>query len=365
MNSKSALKPLETLDTKKISQYSFTKYLNLNEPTEKKDGFQIRIYGPNTDLVTAVFNTFLNLNIDFERQYLTNIEQVCDSNYSALIPVIMDNVKNKEISIVLGYDKSTLKSVFDSFQFSSLPFSLSMIHPSVWQNRDVFAELIELREPNLYNIGVIGHQAHLSNDMVIDHNSSLGVHSQRLGEVRARLGSCEPNIRASDVFSINLDALKYSEAPNQNSPQPIGFLVEEVCQMAYYAGRSERNKVFCLWGIDKSKDDHVLGLKVINTILWYFVYGVEFRQADYPPKEERMTSFTLDTPIEGMYLAFYKDESQQKWWLKNPIEQSTLSNTHPFIACDYEDYTLAVNQQELSDRLQIYLNTYQKFELKQ
>ena len=363
MNFKSATKVLDTAHIKNISQYAFTRFLNQTDQKIGDDVFKLKVYGPDCDLLDALFHELLNFNIDFKKQSLLSVHQVPDSKYSAIIPDLIENVENSQISIVIGHDKTTLKSVFDSFQFSQAPFSLSMAHPSTGKSDDLSTELIELCKPYLYNLGIIGHQSHLSNNIVIYDDPSIGIYTHRLGDLRDKINACEPIIRSSDIFAINLNALKFSEAPNQSDPQPIGFTLEEACQLAYYAGRSERNKVFCIWGIDNTIDQQIIGLRVINTLWWYFLYGIEFRLDAYPPVEEKMTSYTLDTPIEGMYLAFYKDDSQQKWWLKNPVNNSALSSHHPFIACDYEDYSLAVNQQELSDRLQITLAPYQKFEL--
>ena len=324
---------------------------------------KVQIIGPDSSLFNHVVDCFFKYNLPFSQQKLTQIGKIEQNHYSHLIPFIQEAIKNHKITIVLGYDTGTIKSVFDSFQFGKDPFSVALVHSSLGSENDITTQMVELRDPHLFDLTCIGHQANLSAPDQLKALPGLSIHPYRLGAVRENLAIVEPHIRTSDIFGVNLNSLKYHEAPNQAEPHPIGFSVEEVCQLAYYAGRGEGNKIFCLWGIDPSSDNLKIGHQILASLIWYFLYGIEYRESTYPPDENKMTSYTIDTPIDGMYLAFYKDEGQQKWWLKNPISNSKLVARYPLIACDYEDYSRAVQHQELSERLHASIIGFQHFNL--
>jgi hypothetical protein len=72
-----------------------------------------------------------------------------------------------------------------------------------------------------------------------------------------------------------------------------------------------------------------------------------------------MKKFSLDHPVHDQILTFYKDDSEQKWWLESPFKQHVLSQEMPYIACDYQDYRMASNEQTLSDRLSSWFQLYE------
>ncbi|MBK8506948.1 MAG: hypothetical protein IPL46_35090 [Saprospiraceae bacterium] len=72
-----------------------------------------------------------------------------------------------------------------------------------------------------------------------------------------------------------------------------------------------------------------------------------------------MKKFSLEHGVHDQILTFYKDDSEQKWWLESPFKKHVLSQEMPFIACDYQDYRMAANEQTLTERLSSWFQLYE------
>ncbi|MBK8506949.1 MAG: hypothetical protein IPL46_35095 [Saprospiraceae bacterium] len=94
---------------------------------------------------------------------------------------------------------------------------------------------------------LLANQAHLSDPAYLLTSESEGLRSIRLGAVRNEPGCMEPEIRSSDLFGLSINALRHSEANIQSSVSTTGLTAEEACQLIYYAGRSDRNKVTAIF----------------------------------------------------------------------------------------------------------------------
>jgi formiminoglutamase len=64
--------------------------------------------------------------------------------------------------------------------------------------------------------------------------------SYRLGQIRDNIQESEPIIRHADMLSFDFSAIKHSDAPANEVPQPNGFYSEEACQMMRYAGMNDK-----------------------------------------------------------------------------------------------------------------------------
>ncbi|NND32749.1 MAG: hypothetical protein HKN76_09175, partial [Saprospiraceae bacterium] len=159
---------------------------------------------------------------------------------------------------------------------------------------------------------------------------------------------------------ISLNALKNQEAPSQNLTSPTGFTAEDLCQMAYYAGRSEMNEILSIYDYVRETHDNTLTVNLLATVIWYFMHGLNLRTPMGLPVEADLQKFIIEHKIDGKKLTFLKDEREQKWWLSSPYFKANLTHSMPLISCDYYDYQLAANEQMLSDRLIGWFDLYEK-----
>ena len=78
----------------------------------------------------------------------------------------------------------------------------------------------------------------------------------RLGTLRSNLVVAEPFLRDAHLVSMDISAVKQSEAPGTRFSSPNGLLAEEACQLARYAGLSEQVSCFGIFEVNPKYDNH-------------------------------------------------------------------------------------------------------------
>ncbi|MBK7482871.1 MAG: hypothetical protein IPI72_08995 [Flavobacteriales bacterium] len=90
---------------------------------------------------------------------------------------------------------------------------------------------IVLRQPNyLFNYSNLGFQTYLVDQPGIDLMDKLFFDAHRLGELRSNMADAEPVMRNGDSLSVDMSAVRRSDAPGTSRPGPNGFHGEEICQ---------------------------------------------------------------------------------------------------------------------------------------
>lgn len=290
----------------------------------------------------------LSMQLPFNKIKLGGLYHLDEKHGSEIIPFISKNIH--KTTLIIGQGQKAIKNAFDAFQFLDKPFNVSLCQKEIGHGDSMDQVMLDLRTPWLQHLSVIGSQAQYTNPSFLGTNQQSYFSSYRLGEVRNNIGMCEPEIRMSDLLGIDLGVLKSSEVESATHISSVGFTVEELCQLAHYAGRSEQNKVFTIFNCSRSMKE--IAIDVIGTLSWYFLYGLDMSGVEYPPKVNNMITYVVEGSIYSETLVFYKDDLHQKWWLKSPYPKKKLAQQNPLIACDYQDYSTAVNEQMLTDRLE-------------
>ncbi|MCB0667718.1 MAG: hypothetical protein KDC80_17940 [Saprospiraceae bacterium] len=322
----------------------------------------VQLLVTDANLGKAIKNCLSDFQFPFERICLKSIS-VLNQGLSSfdIIPILKNNLEEQVHTIVIGSEVNTLKASFDALQFREKYFNSSIVLSSAGQGVD--RVIFEVKRPWLQNLNLLGNQAHLSDHKYLIAGESEGLRSIRLGTIRSEPGCVEPEIRSSDLFGISLNALKHSDSPIQSSIASTGLTSEEACQLLYYAGRSDRNKITTIYDFLPSATRHPLGINLLSTLVWYYLHGLNYRSHSPSQKLELMKKFSIDDPVQGHHLTFYKDEKEQKWWLESPFKDRILTREMPLVACDYLDYRSAANDQLLSERVENWFHLYENSDL--
>ena len=203
---------------------------------------------------------------------------------------------------------------------------------------------IIMQEPsNLFNYCNVGYQTYFNSQEEINLLDNLFFDAYRLGNSK-ELESVEPAFRNSDIVSIDIGAIRQSEAPANNNASPNGFFGEEICAIARYAGISDKVSSFGIYEYNSKHDKNHQTAHLIAQIIWYFIEGVNFRVNDYPfSGKENYQKFTVlledDDP-----LTFYKSNKSGRWWIEINILSNNKYKRHALVPCTYKDYTEATKQ---------------------
>ncbi|QTE21923.1 formimidoylglutamase [Polaribacter cellanae] len=203
---------------------------------------------------------------------------------------------------------------------------------------------IIMQEPNnLFNYTNVGYQTYFNPQDEIELLDALYFDTIRLGKSK-NLESIEPAFRNADIVSIDIGAIRQSEAPANNNASPNGFYGEEICAIARYAGISDKVSSFGVYEYNSKHDNNHQTAHLIAQMIWYFIEGVNFRVKDYPfSGKENYQKFTVlledDDPI-----TFYKSNKSGRWWIEINILSDNKYKRHALIPCTYKDYLDATKQ---------------------
>ncbi len=353
---------IKSLDQKALEIASDAKFLT-GIPSDKTSSENVNniveiIFCGDENWSFKLASHLLSMELPFKKIQLGGLYQLDEKHGSEIIPLINNN--SQKTTLIISQKQKAIKNAFDAFQFLDKPFNVSLCQKEIGHGESMDQVMLDLRAPWLQHLSVIGSQAQYTNADFLATNQQSFFSSYRLGEVRKNIGMCEPEIRMSDLLGIDLGVLKSSEVESTTHVSSVGFTVEELCQLAHYAGRSEQNKVFTIFNCSQTMAE--IAIDVIGTLSWYFLYGLDMSGLQYPPKVNNMITYVVEGSIYSETLVFYKDDLHQKWWLKSPYPKKKLAQENPLIACDYQDYSTAVNEQMLTDRLEKALERHENSE---
>ena len=331
------------------------------------ENVQIAIFGVNEDRNSQDnFGCGENLMIVREKLYQlfpgkwhTNIadlgtiekgNQVSDT-YFAVKEITTFLLKNNIIPIIIGggqdityvnyraYDaleqSVNITAVDSRFDLGNLEEELT--------SQSYLSKIIMQEPNNLFNYSNVGYQTYFNSQEEIRLLDNLFFDTYRLGEAKM-LENIEPAFRNSDIVSIDIGAVRQSEAPANNNSSPNGFYGEEICAISRYAGLSDKVSSFGIYEYNSKHDNNGQTAHLIAQMIWYFIEGVNFRVKDYPfSGKENYQKFTVLLE-EDEPLLFYKSNKSGRWWIEINILSNNKYKRHALIPCTYKDYTDATKQ---------------------
>ncbi|MFN3917022.1 MAG: formimidoylglutamase [Flavobacteriales bacterium] len=285
----------------------------------------------------------------------------------ALTEVISELVKRKVIPIIIGSNVANTFYQYKAYERLEQLVNLVSIsgkvsignHEEALASHNYVGHII-VQKPNvLFNYCNIGYQTYLNSPENIDLLDKLYFDSLRLGEAQSDVKKAEPFIRYADIVSVDLSSVRFSELSAAINNQPNGWYGEEICQLARYAGMSDKLTSFSLWGYSPLKDVSQVSASLIGQILWCFIDGYLNRKHDFPSdSKEDYIKYRVSLEQGQHELIFYKSEKTNRWWIEVPYppDQKFRFQRHQLVPCSYEDY-LNATQNNMPD---VWWRAYQK-----
>ncbi len=267
-------------------------------------------------------------------------------NYQALRDIVDYFNELKIVTIIIGGSQDLSIGVCEAFKGDKY-FSFSTI--------DAFLDVKKGKEPfdsnnylsrlfmskfSLFHFNLIGFQSHYLTSESINKIENDGNHI-RLGSLRDNIALAEPIIRNTDFLSFDINAVKHADAPGTRKVSPNGLRSEEACQLAKYAGMSNRLKVFGLFDIVTEKDQNDLTVKLAAQIIWYFLEGFFNRDNVKPDSNENCVMFQVEVESVDKPIVFYRNTKTNQWW----IEIETYEKAKFHFACSENEYIIASNNE--------------------
>jgi hypothetical protein len=179
--------------------------------------------------------------------------------------------------------------------------------------------------------------------------------SIRLGVARNDMKKSEPLIRDCTYISIDMGAVRHSDAPGASIPSPNGFFGDELCQITRYAGLSEKVEQIGFFEFNPSGDLNGQTAHLCAQAAWYFLEGLSHRVKENPiDTPEHIKKFIVNLDVAGHNIVFHKSTLSERWWMEIPVKNPATGYNF-FVSCSYEDYQQASNE-EIPERWWRYLH---------
>ena len=271
--------------------------------------------------------------------------------YYAVSEIISDLLKKNIIPIIIGGGQDITYINYRAYDSLEQTVNVTAVD-SRFDLGDLDSELtsqsylskIIMQEPsNLFNYSNVGYQTYFNSQEEIQLLDNLFFDTYRLGKAK-ELENIEPAFRNADIVSIDIGAVRQSEAPANNNASPNGFYGEEICAISRYAGISDKVSSFGIYEYNSQYDNNHQTANLIAQMIWYFIEGVNSRVKDYPfSGKENYQKFTVILEDDDS-LVFYKSNKTGRWWIEINILSDNKYKRHALIPCTYKDYQEATKQ---------------------
>ncbi|MBQ9417462.1 MAG: formimidoylglutamase [Bacteroidales bacterium] len=229
-------------------------------------------------------------------------------------------------------------------------------------NSENYLQHIILQQPNyLFDYMNLGYQSYFVGQEMTRLMEELKFTTHRVGEIQPDLERSEPIVRYADLVAVDVSALRQSDAPANANPSPHGFYGEQLCQIARYAGMSDKTSCFGLFELNPAHDRSGQTAHLYAHAAWFFIEGYHYRLGDFPrPDSPQYKRFTVPLEGHGLDIIFYKSLRTDRWWMEVPC-QAPPSNAryqrHSLIPCNYSDYQQALE----NDIPELWWHYYNRF----
>ncbi len=292
-----------------------------------------------------------------------------NDTYIALSDILIKIIEQGVIPIILGGSQDLTYANYCAYEklnqvinITSIDAKFDIGNEDIAFKSNSYLHKIILKQPNyLFNYSNIGYQTYLVNNEEELLMDNLYFDAHRLGLVQEDIIDVEPIIRNTDLLSLDMSAVRFSDSPGCRHSTPNGFTGREICQLARYAGVSSKLSSFGIYEYNPSYDIASQSAKLISQIIWYFIDGYIIRQNDAPDMIKKNYYKYFVSLYDNAYeIVFYKSKVSNLWWMEIPCNnKNPLYNRHYIIPCSLKDYEKACNN-EIPER---WLQTYKKIKI--
>ena len=202
--------------------------------------------------------------------------------------------------------------------------------------------LLTFQPSFLFNFSILGCQQYYISEEQLNLFDELYFDYLRLGELNNNINLAEPYLRNSDIISLDMSSIRRAEFSGANENGPNGFFANEICQIAKYAGISDKLSSFGAYNFSKILDDHEVELAA--QIFYFIIDGFCHRKKDYPiGTKKNHVKYAVFHEELNHNLVFHKSPKSQRWWLEVPYPplKDFKFERHNLVPCNYEDYLTA------------------------
>ena len=253
--------------------------------------------------------------------------------------------------VLLGGTSIFNKENISAFNEKERPLNYISVDSQItWEHLEVhpFFNHPEVDDEHKFvNFINIGYQSYYVEKKILDHIRENNFEAYRLGQVRGKIQEFEPVLRDADMVSFSLNAVKFADAPGAGFSSPNGLTGDEFCQLAFYAGHSNRINFFGIYDYKPAYDLRNITASLAAQTIWYLFEGMATKIVEEPDiTPENFTKYHIYLDSANQNISFYKSNLTHRWWMEIEIPNRKMTIVQ---SCSENDYETACKQ-EVPDR---------------
>lgn len=272
--------------------------------------------------------------------------------------------ESKSHLILLGGTQEFISRVYAGWKQSQNFIRMAIIDSKIdWDgnhndfHHDNFVNtLIDEPYDKLLDLSFIGIQGYFTPQHALQKVLRRKHDYIRLGNLRGNIREAEPTLSDANMVSIDMAAVRASDAPATAIDNPNGLYAEEICLLSRYAGIGQNSKFLGICGFKPIAPEQTLMLAA--QVLWHYIEGVSHRKTENPIKNlPHNKKYVVSTEVQNVEMIYYRNELSGNWWFELPVNnKKKLLRGKLLVRCNASDYTQASNG-EIPQR---WLRWYQK-----
>ncbi|MFC0875386.1 arginase family protein [Saccharicrinis sp. FJH2] len=261
--------------------------------------------------------------------------------YFALEEVVAYLITNRVIPVILGGSNDFALPLFNGVKEACGKVNMVAVDQTLdandsedFDHRNYLKQV--LNDPDLLSFSLVGYQSYLYDETYLKPFNRFPKNVIRLGQLRKQIHITEPLFRDADIVAMDMGAVRLADGPGVAYGSPNGLFGEELCQLARYAGFSDRISLFSLFETNPECDLNNQTSKLAAQAIWHFLDGLDKRYKDYPVRNiSTYKKFVVQQSDIDHEMVFYNNPQNNRWWLEIDAAKQMI------VSCTIDDYHYA------------------------
>ena len=366
MNLDIYFQPIESIDVKKNTIGSICEIYNTNFPDWESSDIVLISVDENLGLpeLTNLESNHVKVRQQLYNYHLAkgNTLKMADlgiikkgastsDTYAALEDITAEIQKKGKLLLILGGTQDLTYANYLGYKKLEQTINVACIDQKIdleisseasISSNNFINHLLTFQPSFLFNFSILGCQQYYISEEQLNLFDELYFDYLRLGELNNNIKLAEPYLRNSDIISLDMSSIRRAEFSGSTDNGPNGFFANEICQIAKYAGISDKLSSFGAYNFSKKLENHEVELSA--QIFYFIIDGYCHRKKDYPiGTKKNHVKYAVFHEELNHNLVFHKSPKSQRWWLEVPYPplKDFKFERHNLVPCDYEDYLTA------------------------
>ncbi len=363
MNLDIYFQPIESIDVKKNTIGSICEIYNTNFPDWESSDIVLISVDENLGLpeLTNLESNHVKIRQQLYNYHLAkgNKLKMADlgiikkgastsDTYAALEDITAEIQKKGKLLLILGGTQDLTYANYLGYKKLEQTINVACIDQKIdleissespISSNNFINHLLTFQPSFLFNFSILGCQQYYISEEQLNLFDELYFDYLRLGELNHNIKLAEPYLRNSDIISLDMSSIRRAEFSGSTDNGPNGFFANEICQIAKYAGISDKLSSFGAYNFSKNLEYHEVELTA--QIFYFIIDGYCHRKKDYPVgTKKNHVKYAVFHEELNHNLVFHKSPKSQRWWLEVPYPplKDFKFERHNLVPCNYEDY---------------------------